>query len=72
MPSRRDTQASINIPSDSALYGPLRIQLAANMMLPSMIAKGVDEEDYEEQRPMIHHGKFFPVVDEDDDDYGMQ
>uniref|UniRef100_A0A914CW10 Uncharacterized protein n=1 Tax=Acrobeloides nanus TaxID=290746 RepID=A0A914CW10_9BILA len=38
------------------------------MMLPSMIAKGVDEEDYEEQRPMIDHGKFFPVVDEDDDD----
>ena len=72
MPSRRDTQASINIPSDSALYGPLRIQLAANMMLPSMIAKGVDEEDYEEQRPMIDHGKFFPVVDEDDDDDGMQ
>uniref|UniRef100_A0A914EES8 Uncharacterized protein n=1 Tax=Acrobeloides nanus TaxID=290746 RepID=A0A914EES8_9BILA len=72
VPSRRDTQVTVNIPSDSALYGSLRIQLAANMMLPSMIAKGVDEEDYEEQRPIIEHGKFFPVVDEDDDEDGIQ
>jgi hypothetical protein len=67
VPSRRDTQISIHTPSASAIYGPLKVQLAANMMLPSMITKG-GEEEHEEQKPIIQHGKFFIVVDEEDDE----
>lgn len=68
VPSRRDTQSSIHFqnPSHAPIYNPLRLQLAANVLLPSMIQPGGNEE--QEEKILVDHGKFFPVFEEDDDD----